>query len=284
MYFFALIIFKLLAVLPLKAVRGLGAGLGWAVYHCAPKTRQTVSEHLQQAQLTVSVKAVVQASVQGLLETAWVWFNSQARVVAHCTLDPNSAVSATQALSGAQATLLITPHLGCFEALVQWAVTRRPITAMYRRPDKAWLARLVDSGRNATGLTMVQADESGVRSLLKQLKSGGTIGLLPDQAPRVGEGVWLPWFGRDAYTITLPAKLQARTQAAVFVFAAIPNASGWQIVCEPIMMRRTADMDTDITHNTLAINHALEALIRHNPLHYAWTYRRYKGSKGNKPR
>ncbi len=57
---------------------------------------------------------------------------------------------------------------------------------------------------------------SGVRKLLKALKSGEAVGMLPDQAPKAGEGVWAPFFGRPAYTMTLAARL-AQTGATVLL-------------------------------------------------------------------
>jgi Kdo2-lipid IVA lauroyltransferase/acyltransferase len=123
---------------------------------------------------------------------------------------------------------------------------------------------------------MAPADASGVRMALKTLKNKGTLGILPDQVPKKGEGVWLPWFGRDAYTITLPAKLQASTQAAMYIVCALPNATGWDMVCDPVDVPEGLNTE----QLTLHLNQALERMVLRAPLDYAWSYKRYKDITG----
>ena len=267
--------------MPLGLLRILGACLGLLLYLFARRTREVIEFNLRQAALELTTAQAARHAGRGMLEMLWVWFTPQAQVASRCTPHPDDAALLAQALSGVSPTILLTPHLGCFEALAQYIATQTPLTAMYRRPDKAWVAQLVESRRAGAGLTMVPADETGVRALLKTLKNKRTIGILPDQAPRKGEGAWLTWFGRDAYTITLPAKLQARTDAAVYALAALPVAGGWQLICERVQVQAQAAGEDMTLHNTVAINRALEALIRRAPKHYAWTYNRYKGAQNN---
>ncbi len=269
-----LIVLKCLAVLPLAMLRALGTVAGCLVFLVSGKVRRTVTANLAQAGLKLPVGSVVQASARSAIDMIWVWFNPAHAVAARCIVVD---VSVREALNQTQATLLLTPHLGCFEALAKWVSVQTPLTAMYRRPDKAWLAQLIETARDTPQLTMARADASGVRLALKTLKTGGTLGILPDQAPRKGEGVWLPWFGRDAYTITLPAKLQVATAARIFILAALPcqqPLAGWRIVCEPIEV----PSDLSAEQVTLHLNQALERMVLRDPLHYAWSYKRYKGS------
>lgn len=261
---------RLLAKLPLHSVRRLGSLLGTLVYCASAPTRAVVCSNLAQAQLAIHPKAVIQANVRGLLEMVWVWFNPASRVAARCTVGDPALVAA---LHSGHPTILLTPHLGCFEALAKWVSQQAPLTAMYRRPTKRWLAALLDAARKTPQLTMASADASGVRLALKTLKSGGLLGILPDQVPKQGEGVWLPWFGREAYTITLPAKLQLATQARVFVLAALPTASGWRIESYPVNVPQNLSAVALTAH----LNQALEHMVRRSPQHYAWSYKRYKG-------
>jgi KDO2-lipid IV(A) lauroyltransferase len=264
---------KLIAKLPLNWLRTLGSGMGFIAWHGSRRPSEAVVENLSQAQLDIAPQAALKANARGLLEMVWVWFNPAASVAQRCTVVD---ASIHQALDGSQATLLLTPHLGCFEALAKWISTQTPLTAMYRRPDKPWLATLIELARHTSHLTMAPADASGVRTALKTLKQRGVLGILPDQVPKQGEGAWLPWFGREAYTITLPAKLQQTVQARVYIVAALPNASGWDIVCDPV----DVPTDLDALQLTLHLNQALERMVRRAPLHYAWTYKRYKRFTG----
>jgi Kdo2-lipid IVA lauroyltransferase/acyltransferase len=264
-------ILKLAAKLPLSWLRAMGSGVGFLVWYISHRSSEAVTQNLAQSKLMIEPQIALKANVRGLFEMVWVWFNPISKVAQRCTvLD----VAIYKALDGAQATILLTPHLGCFEALAKWITLQTPLTAMYRRPSKPWMAALVEAARISPRLTMAPADASGVRIALKTLKQSGVLGILPDQVPKQGEGIWLPWFGRDAYTITLPAKLQIAVQARVYVVAALPNTGGWDIVCEHV----------DVPHGldsralTLHINQALERMVLRDPLHYAWSYKRYKGS------
>jgi KDO2-lipid IV(A) lauroyltransferase len=235
-----------------------------------------VTDNLAQAGLALDVKTVIQAIARGAADMVWVWFNPQAAVAAKVTVIDTQALN--KALSGEQACMVITPHIGCFEALAKWYTSIHPMTAMYRRPDKAWIAHIIESARVAPKLSMAPADASGVRMALKTLKNRGTLGILPDQVPKQGEGVWLPWFGRDAYTITLPAKLHASTGAAMYIVCALPNATGWDMVCDPVDVPEGLNAE----QLTLHLNQALERMVRRAPLSYAWSYKRYKRFTGMK--
>jgi KDO2-lipid IV(A) lauroyltransferase len=173
---------------------------------------------------------------------------------------------------------LLTPHLGCFEALAKWIAHQTPLTAMYRRPKQEWVARFIESVRNIPNLTMARADTGGVRVALKTLKLNGLLGILPDQVPKQGEGLWLPWFGRDAYTINLPAKLHLATQARMYIIYTIPTADGWQVHCERIVLPKTAinPLLNEAEAISLHLNSALENVVKRHSLYYAWGYKRYK--------
>jgi Kdo2-lipid IVA lauroyltransferase/acyltransferase len=272
-----LFILKLIAKIPLPVLRAMATALGTVAYIGSKKMRRTVTENIAQTGLKLNVKTVIQHIACGAADMIWVWFNSQAAVAAKVTVIDTIAL--TKALGSERACMIISPHLGCFEALAKWYTSIHPMTAMYRRPDKSWIAHIIEQARVAPQLSMAPADASGVRMALRTLKQQGTLGILPDQVPKQGEGVWLPWFGRDAYTITLPAKLYASTHADLYIVCALPNKNGWDIVCHPVDVPN--DLNTE--QLTLHLNQALERMVLRAPLEYAWSYKRYKRFAGMKP-
>jgi KDO2-lipid IV(A) lauroyltransferase len=76
----------------------------------------------------------------------------------------------------------------------------------------------MNEGRQRMNATMAPADMRGVRMMLKTLKTHGNICILPDQAPGEGDGVWVDFFGKPAYTMTLIGRLQQATKAKVLMF------------------------------------------------------------------
>ena len=150
---------------------------------------------------------------------------------------------------------------------------------MYRRPKQDWLAPLIERGRGIN-VRLATADVAGVRTLMRALKSGEAIGMLPDQVPGNGEGIWVPFFGKPAYTMTLAARLVG-TGAVPLLFCAerLTHGSGFHLIIKPFV----AAMNGTLAQNTAAINSELADLIRECPEQYAWNYNRYKVPAGVAP-
>lgn len=151
------------------------------------------------------------------------------------------------------------------------------MTVMFRPPRKAALAPVLETARNTSAVNAVPATMQGVRTL----RRGESVGMLPDQAPGVGDGVWAPFFGRMAYTMTLPGKLASQTGVAVILTAGerLPGGRGWRIhyarVPEPL--------PDGPQEQAALINSAMESLIRRFPEQYLWGYNRYKVPRGAPP-
>jgi len=282
-----LLVVRLLALLPLRALHLLGAALGWIVYAASPTYRRRMRENLPAAagagstlRRRVLHRAVTEGGKQAL-ELAWVWTASAAQIQARVQTANPEVIDAL--LKQDRAILMLTPHLGCFEVIAQHHMTRpagraRPMLALYRMPRKAVLRPLFENARRRHGLLLAPADLHGVRLMLRALRERRIVGLLPDQVPSRGEGVWAPFFGRPAFTMTLPARL-ARTHDAVVVLVyaqRLPRGAGYRIHWEPLAPALTGDAALDATN----INRAMEQLILRCPEQYLWSYNRYKTPPG----
>jgi KDO2-lipid IV(A) lauroyltransferase len=119
---------------------------------------------------------------------------------------------------------------------------------------------------------------SGVRQMLRALRRGETVGLLPDQVPPEGMGVWVPFFGQPAYTMTLAARLVQQTGAAVAVLVTerLPRGAGYVVRAMPLAQPLPSSGDEAAA---LAINQSMEAVIRLKPSQYLWGYHRYKAPR-----
>jgi KDO2-lipid IV(A) lauroyltransferase len=121
------------------------------------------------------------------------------------------------------------------------------------------------------------ASLGGIKQMLKALKQGQAVGLLPDQVPPEGMGVWAPFFGQNAYTMTLAAKLAAQTGATLLLAVGerLPCGRGYRVWVEPA----PADLPADPAAAAARINQWMEGLIRRYPSQYLWGYARYKAPK-----
>jgi KDO2-lipid IV(A) lauroyltransferase len=275
-------LFRLLSRLPLRWVHALGAVLGWLTYLLSTTYRRTLRANLAQAGLDeprLRRSAIAHAGRQGV-EAAWLWQRPAADIV-ECVQEAEPGCLAAL-LARRQPLLLLTPHLGSFEASAQYYATQpqarqRPMTVLFRPPRKDVLRQLIGE-RARPGLLLAPASLAGVRMLMRALRSGRTAGILPDQVPSQGEGAWVSFFGRPAYTMTLPVRLAAATGARI-VFALcerLPAGRGYRLRLVPFDEPLTGDIEAD----TQRLNLALEALIRQCPAQYLWGYKRYKAPAG----
>ena len=276
-------VFKLLSRLPLSVVQALGGLLGRLVYLLGGRYAQRLREHMALAGLDVrrlAGSAAAEAGKQSL-ETAWVWLRPRVDLARMIEWADEPVLRA--ALDDGRAVIILTPHLGCFEAIAQGYALRpeartRPMTALYRRPKKDVLLPLVEDARAKDGLLLAPADMRGVRMLMRALKSRQVLGILPDQVPSQGDGVWAPFFGKPAYTMVLPAKLALSGNAIVLVLGAerLPQGAGFRIHVERLSEALVGEPAADAA----AINRAIEKMVLRFPAQYLWGYNRYKRPAG----
>ncbi len=268
-------LFRFFSRLPLPLLHNLGALAGWLAWLLSPTYRRNFSAHIAQAGLTDAKTAAIAEAGKALLELPKIWLRPQDEIVARVV-----RVSGWELVESAWAAgrgiLFLTPHLGCFEITAQYYAARKPMTVLYRRPKQDWLSPLIEEGRGAN-LKLAPADLSGVRRLLKALKSGEAVGMLPDQVPGKGEGAWLPFFGRPAYTMTLAARL-AETGATVLLAYGerLHYGAGFHLK----LFALSAPLEGDLMQRAAQLNRELEALIRQCPEQYLWGYNRYKVPAG----
>jgi Kdo2-lipid IVA lauroyltransferase/acyltransferase len=126
---------------------------------------------------------------------------------------------------------------------------------------------------------LAPANLGGVRLLLKALRRGEAVGILPDQVPGGGEGIWVDFFGRPAYTMTLAGKLAQATGATILLTAAIrlPDGAGYAIHFSEFVGNPAGE------DGVRALNAAIEDTVRLEPSQYLWSYNRYKVPAGVAP-
>lgn len=272
-----LTLFRVLSVLPLWLLHAVGWALGWVAYLGSGVYRRRLRENAGQAGLApAQLRVAVGESGKLVAELPRLWFGRPVPV----GWDGAQWIEAAHAQG--RGIVFLTPHLGCFEITAQgyaqrFGAARGPITVLYRPARKAWLRALVDDARGRPGLATAPTTLSGVKQMLKALKTGQAVGLLPDQVPPLGLGVWTAFFGRDAYTMTLSARLAQQSGAQVLLAwgERLSWGRGYCIHVRP-MAQTLAD---DPAAAARQVNAAMEALVRECPGQYLWGYARYKAPR-----
>jgi KDO2-lipid IV(A) lauroyltransferase len=273
-------LFRLLARLPLSWLHTAGVSLGWLVYLASPVYASRMRKNLAASRiypdrraLKAALRQCIAETGKGALETIKIWFADLD--VVNALVECRSWEVVEKAHREGRGIILLTPHLGCFEIAGLYIAERVPLTSLYRPPHMRWLEPLMVSGRSRGKGRVSPATLRGVRTLYKALRGGEAIGLLPDQAPQAGDGVWADFFGRPAYTMTLVRRLQKQSGAAVvFVVAErLPDAKGF-------LLRFDRFHGDDLDERSM--NREIENLVRRCPTQYLWSYNRYKVPAGAK--
>ncbi|MBI5430972.1 MAG: lysophospholipid acyltransferase family protein [Nitrosomonadales bacterium] len=277
-------IFRLLASLPLRWLHALGALLGHLTFLFSGRYAARTRENLRQARVAKDeahfaalLKQTVSEAGKGIVELPWVWGRPLEQVCA-TVKSCHGWEHMEAAHARGKGIILLTPHWGCFEVVGLYVGQRLPLTCLYRSPKQDWLETIMRGGRERGLAKLATADISGVRLLFKALKRGEAIGLLPDQVPGNGEGEWVDYFGRPAYTMTLSGRLAQTSGATVLLSFAerLPHGDGYALRFEPLPLDFSRPVPAQI-------NAALERVIAISPAQYLWSYNRYKVPRGVQP-
>jgi len=260
----------------LPTIHRFGSLLGRLMFLFMPQSKQLIVDNLTQSQLfkdEQTLKQAVQLNIvesgKSILETFAIWQKSEQEILT-LLKDIQGWGDIEAAVQAGKGIIFLTPHLGCFEITSIYYGSLHPITVLFRAPKMKWILPFIEKGRARTGVTLAEANTSGVRKLMQALKKGEAIGILPDQIPSAGEGEWAPFFGKPAYTMTLASKLANKTGAAVIIVFGerLPLGEGFILRCKRLE-------DGAIATPAL-LNKAIEQQIQQNPAQYLWNYPRYK--------
>lgn len=278
---------KLISCVPLQTLRRIGAWFGELTYRHDQSIQKKIKRNLDRVGLdhSLAIKSMRQSGML-VADTLWIWGNSNEKVNALCedaTSDICDEVIAH--LKAGDRVLLMTPHVGCYEAAPIFFYERclkplgKELTVLYREPRNALFRSFVHMSRVRPGMDPAPADLGGVRKILKAMRNGGILGCLPDQVPGRGEGVWAPFFGEPAFTMTFPMKIARQFNCFIYVACSERvEGRGWRIHFRRLNLDLTGDAVKDAT----AMNSGLESVIREFPEQYIWNYNRYKVPHGVK--
>ena len=267
-------LYRLASKWPLGLLHAIGSVLGWLTWLASPTYRRRFAENAARAGYRFGqVRAAVAHAGRMAAETPRLWFGAPVPV----QWDGAELIEA--AYAAGRGIVYLTPHMGCFEITAQGAATRfgatrGSITVLYRPARQAALAQVLATARQREGLETAPTTLTGVRQMIRALRAGQAVGLLPDQVPPEGQGLWSPFFGQPAYTMTLAARLVQQTGAMPLLAwgERLPRARGYCIHLRPFPEALSSDLDTAVGQ----INRAMEQLIRQCPGQYLWGYGRYK--------
>lgn len=261
-----------------RGAQRVGVALGWIGWYVAPRDRDRILRHLRIAfpQATdgerrrLGHRSLCHHGAS-LAECLYLLRHDCATVARHVEIRGWESVEAAR--SAGRPLLILTGHCGNWELLaaainclgLRMRVVARELTA-------PGFQRLLLAFRSRFGTeTIPRGSPGAARRLLQTLREGGALGMLIDQDTRV-EGVWIPFFGRPAFTPLAAAQLAGRHQTVVIpaFIERLPDGS------HLARFQPALELPDDPTEATAVMHACIEAQIRHAPEQWVWMHRRWR--------
>ena len=267
-----------IAVLPLALAQVIGSFLGMLAYASSKQYRSLFRPQYEAVvrarDLPSRLWEAVRASGMLFSDSLWIWRNPKKALA---LVEVQNWDLVETAINEGHGLVMLTPHLGGFEIIPRVLAQHFPATILYRPSRQGWLNEVVEEGRAYPNMHFVPTNLNGVRQMTRALTRGEAIGILPDQVPSGGEGVWVPFFGRPAYTTPLPARLANRNNTPVVMFTAKRKGIGMGWLMQAT---RLAPLSEDANIAAAELNVAIENAVLVAPEQFIWSYNRYKHPAG----
>ena len=278
---------RLIPHLPRRMVTRLGRTIGWLAYYLLPQQRRLALANLDLAfgsTKTPTDKArIARASSQNIAATvlAHFWATRLTRQTLDeiAVADPEGLKLLAALRVKRRATILITLHYGDWELLgLATGLYGTHLTIVSRTIRNPLLENVITRLRKQSGHEIISSHRAVVK-LLKALTRGDCVALLIDQhvALRSG-GIWCDFFGVPVLTTPIVARLAQHSGAAIIGAVAYPLPDGrLRIVYGPeIRYEPTGDDQADMRNITQQCLQFCEKVIREQPEHWLWSYKRWK--------
>jgi KDO2-lipid IV(A) lauroyltransferase len=280
---------RLVSLVPLRAALAIAAAVGWAAWHLARGTRRQMLAQLAIAfpeKPIAEREAIARASLVHLARLAaevvtlprW-----RARLDAYVSLAPGAEEVLRSAMARGRGLVFVAGHVGNWELLAQ-AVPRVgpwPAATIAKASVDPGVNALIERARRAGGVeTLWREDPSTARAMIRAFKRNELLGILIDQDTNV-QGVFVPFFGRLAFTPRAAGDLALRFRAPVVVVTCRRRGprpgDGHEVAAVEVPYDPEApDREAEVIRLTAACTAVLEAAIRRNPAEWVWMHQRWK--------
>ena len=257
--------------------------MGDIAFYMKGRIRQTIEQNvlfvypnLSDIQSHALVRRRLQEMGCFIAETGMIWHWPEGRIAQQLR-----QVQGEEHWSDTCGNLILVPHFGNWEVLSYYLPNKVELTALYENRQIAAVDNLVRDARERFGAKLVPTDRGGVRAIIKALRRGESVAVLPDQVPnRSSGGVVVPFFNRPALTQTLVHRLIQATQANVIFVTAQRVETGFKIVTDQV---DPLIYSNDQIVSTTAMNRTIESIVTRDPSQYQWEYKRFRRTEFEDP-
>lgn len=276
----AFLLYGLLRILPVDAASAFG---GWLLRIIGPRTR---GDAIARRNLQRVFPDKGQAELDRIMRGTWENIGRVMGEWPHLNRLYGSAFSGRAEIEGVEhlvrvreaggPLICITGHFGNWElAGATPSMFGLPLTVIYRPAQNPWVNWLVELSRRRFTGGMLPKGRDAATGALAILRKGGQLGILIDQ--KLNEGMAVPFFGHDAMTSPVAARLAVRFRCPLIpIRAERTRGARFKItVYPPMTIPDSGDRDADLRALLLDMNRVLESWVRERPEQWFWVHRRW---------
>ncbi|MCQ4318962.1 lysophospholipid acyltransferase [Stutzerimonas stutzeri] len=280
---------RLFALLPWRAVQGMGAVIGWLMWKLPNRSREVARTNLGKCfpELDAAQRErLLGQSLQQIGKTftesacAWIW---PADKTLRLVKEVEGLEVLEHALASGKGVVGITSHLGNWEVLNHFYCAQCKPIIFYRPPKLKAVDDLLQRQRVQLGNKVAPSTREGIISVIKEVRKGGAVGIPADPEPSESAGVFVPFLGTQALTGKfVPGMLAGGKAVGVFLHALrLEDGSGYKVILEAAP---PGMYDQDIEVAVAAMSGVIERYVRTWPTQYMWTMKRFKKRPAGEPR
>jgi len=268
----------LLHFLPLPLLAKTGNALGMLLYRLAGERRLVAATNLRlcfpglsEAERAILVKRNFQAFARSFLERGILWWSAPQRIQRLIQVVGHEHL---QQLAG-QPVILLVPHFVALDVGWSWLTQQGNLVSVYSNQKNPYFHQKLFGGRLRFGASQLYSRQQGLRPIVKAMRAGLPFYYLPDQDLATKDGVFVPFFGVQAATLTAVPRLAEMTGAKVvpLITRILPDGAGYELKFYPAWENYPSG---DVTADTRRMNEFIEQRVREIPEQYFWLHKRFK--------
>ncbi len=281
-YLFLRALCFLINLIPFCPAMAASRRIGRLLYWVLKSRREIALQNLRLAYAQEKTEAQIRAiAIQafenlGMIAVEFIRIPNMARAPRQYVVFENPDLAWNELEKG-KGVIFIVSHLGNWEWMaIATGDAGLPMHAIARPLRNPYVYRQIVKWRGLTGLKSI-SKYGAARDTMKILAQNKVVSILIDQHERQGS-VWVPFFGRDASTTTLPAILAVKKGIPVMPLFFYRESNGVSRVAlkEAFPLIQTGDYERDIFENTKQYMQAIEQEVRKCPGAWLWMHRRWR--------
>jgi len=208
---------------------------------------------------------------RSLIERSILWWSSAEKISNLIRVEGIEHFEATRG----QPAILLTPHFVGMDAGGQWVAQHTDTVCMYANQKNVYLTRLLLKKRARFRNQRLYSRQQGLRPIIKGMRAGMPFIYPPDQDQGVKDGVFVPFFGIPAATMTSVSRIAQMTGAKVVpsITRVLPGGAGYVLTFYPAWENYPSG---DEIADARRMNEFIEQRILEMPEQYFWLHKRFK--------